>query len=186
MKTFGVVSAVVLVLGLLVFGGKVFDSHFLMRTNTRPETRTLIVLHDARVALNNWIAEYDDLPRLRREALTEDVEIEIGGELLNALRGEPVAGNDRGIVFLEIRHAKPPKAGVVEQGGVEHLVDQWGSPLRVLLDGDGDSRLPNPDRKNTNEAIRSSAPEQLRTRVAVFSAGKDGVFFTKDDVVSWR
>jgi hypothetical protein len=140
---------------------------------------------DVKIALYNWNTEYDALPLVGGEVLTEDREIEMEGELLTALLGESVAGNKRGIMFL----ADPPSTGtrgLVEQDGVLRLLDQWGTPVRVLFDGDRDNKVANPDVKNADEAIRSGAPPQLRTLVAVFSAGKDGVFFTKDDVVSWR
>jgi len=185
MKAFLMVSALILVIGLLIFGGTFCTSHFLMRTDSGPTVWTNRLVKDVQVAINNWNTEYDALPLVGGEVLTEDLEIEMKGELLTALLGEPVAGNERGITFL----AAPRSAGtrgLVEQDGVLRLVDQWGTPVRVLFDGDRDNKVANPDVKNADEAIRSGAPPQLRTLVAVFSAGKDGVFFTKDDVVSWR
>jgi len=157
----------------------------LMRTDSGPTVWTNRLVKDVQVAINNWNTEYDALPLVGGEVLTEDIEIEMKGELLTALLGEPVAGNERGITFF----ADPPSKGtrgLVEQDGVVRLLDQWGTPVRVLFDGDHDNKVANPDVKNADEAIRSGAPPQLRTLVAVFSAGKDGVFFTKDDVVSWR
>lgn len=123
---------------------------------------------------------------LRGEVLKEDVEVEVDGDLLATLLGDPVAGNERGIQFLNVNPAKLKKPGLAKDEGKMRLVDQWGRTLRVVLDGNGDRKLVNPDVKNNDQEIRSTAPEQLRTRVAVFSAGKDGVFFTGDDLVSWR
>jgi len=85
-----------------------------------------------------------------------------------------------------MRSAGAGGAGLVEQDGELRVVDRWGTPMRFLLDGDGDNKVANPDVRNRDEAVRSSAPEQLRSRVVVFSAGKNKVFFTKDDLVSWR
>jgi hypothetical protein len=178
--------AIVLALVLVVWGGIEIMPSLLGRTERRPETRTLIFLQDVRVALNNWNTEYNALPMLRGEVLKEDVDRDVNGDLLEALQGEPVAGNERGIAFLNVNSAKSKKPGVVKDAGEMRLVDQWGRTLRVMLDGNGDNKLANPDVKNSEEKIRSTAPEQLRTRVAVFSGGKDGVLFTRDDLVSWR
>ena len=156
------------------------------RTETRPGTPTLIVIKDIEVALHNWRTEYKDWPLQRGEVLKHDVELPVRGELLAALRGEFIAGNERRIPFVNVNTARPKRAGVLMDEGEMRLVDQWGRTLRVVLNGDGDQRLVNPDVKNRDEEIRATAPEKLRTRVAVFSAGKDGEFYTQDDLVSWR
>jgi len=177
--------AIILALGLLVAGWILYRSVFPSGTTSRLEDWTIRIIFDVKIALYNWNTEYDALPLVGGEVLTEDIEIEMKGELLTALLGESVAGNKRGITFLVLPPSRGAR-GLVEQDGVLRLVDQWGTPVRVLLDGDHDNKVANPDVKNADEAIRSGAPPQLRTLVAVFSAGKDGVFFTKDDVVSWR
>ena len=186
MKSFLKGVAIVFALVLVVWLGIAIMQSLMMRTDSRPGTPTLIVLKDIQVALNNWCTEYKDWPLQRGEAIKQDIELEVRGELSAALLGESVAGNTRGIQFVNVNAAKQKKPGVVSDEGEMRLVDQWGCTLRVVLDGDGDRKLVNPDVKNSNEEIRSTAPEQLRTRVAVFSAGKDGVFFTRDDLVSWR
>ena len=178
----------VIVFALVLAGwcGIAIMQRLMMRTDSRPGEGTLRMVKDVQIAVNNWITEYDELPLLHGEVLKEDVEIEVKGDFLAALLGEPVAGNIRGIHFLNVMPAKPKRPGVVKDEGGMRLVDQWGCTLRVALNGDGDRKLANPDVKNSDEEIRTTAPEKMRTRVMVFSAGKDGVFFTGDDLVSWR
>jgi len=238
-------AAWILVVGVLLLGGLfIFVRTTLVRGG--PDIFTRACVKDVQLAINNWHSEYNHFPVVASRIKGEDIEVEVRGDLVDGLLGEPVAGNDKGIPIFngpiaspdfsqlsaaacgsqalaasgliltmdsvyshsppsksahslpllgsrcasrrklwKIR-ARPKRPGLAERDGVSVLLDQWGNPIRVRLDGDGDEKLANPDLMNADATIRAAAPKKLRTRVAVFSAGRDGVFHTKDDVVSWR
>jgi hypothetical protein len=104
------------------------------------------------------------------------------------LMGIPVGDfNPKEIRFLDAPIGKNSRAGLIDTGGGKwSLHDSWGNPYQVIMDIDANNVIPNPDVKNSDPKIRSEAPPELPTQVMVYSAGPDGVFLTKDDIVSWR
>lgn len=144
---------------------------------------------DIQVAINNYITEYNRLPQ---QGSTESpVMTDQSSNLISVLMGEDSASgqnslNPRGIVFLNANMAKNNRGGLVDNGNQLSLIDNWGNPYYVLMDGNNDNKVRNPDVENQDQNISSGAPPQLRTRVAVYSFGPDGKEATKDDIVSWR
>jgi len=82
---------------------------------------------------------------------------------MDVIRGKDLERNPRGMEFGEWHDGA--------------LVDSWGNPYRVTIDGDGDGALPDPvDENNT-----------LKQTIFVYSAGFDGDFTTWDDnIISSR
>jgi hypothetical protein len=111
-------------------------------------------------------------------------------ELIGILMGEATGQNSlnpRGIVFLNANMAKNNRGGLIDNGGSQlSLVDQWGNPYYVIMDGNYDNKVANPDLQSDDQTVSQGAPPQLRTRVAVYCYGPDGKENTKDDIVSWR
>ena len=144
-------------------------------------------VRDIQVAINNYLTEYNRLPTTSQAEtpVPTDQSNQIVGVLLGD--GQGVNGlNPRGIPFLNVNMARNNRGGLIDNGGAVSLVDNWGNPYLIILDGNGDNRIPNPDIQNEDQIVRSGAAPQLRTRVAVMSWGPDGGPNTKDDIVSWR
>jgi hypothetical protein len=64
--------------------------------------------------------------------------------------------------------------------------DTWHQRHRVLMDTNGDHKLPNPDARNTDPTIRAEAPKEQDLEVIVFSCGPDRKPYTADAVLPWR
>lgn len=145
-------------------------------------------VQDLQVAINNYITEYNRLP-MQGTAETP-VQTDQSSPLIGVLVGEvtgPNSLNPRGIQFLTVNMAKNGVGGLIDNGGSSlSLLDNWGTPYQVLMDGNYDNKVNNPDVQNQDQTVSSNAPPQLRTRVAVFSFGPDRQQGTRDDIVSWR
>lgn len=144
---------------------------------------------DIQVAVNNYVTEYNRLPQ---QGTSESPVMTDGSStLVSVLMGEESSSgqnslNPRGIPFLNVNMAKNNRGGLVDNGGQLSLIDNWGNPYYVLMDGNYDNKVANPDVQNDDQNVSRDAPPQLRTRVGVYSVGPDGKQATKDDIVSWR
>lgn len=146
------------------------------------------MVKDLQVAINNYITEYNRLPQ--QGQAEAPIQTDQSSPLIGILMGEATGQNSlnpRGIVFLNANMAKNNRGGLVDNGGAQiSLIDQWGNPYMVLMDGNYDNKVQNPDVQSQDQTVSEGAPPQLRTRVAVFSMGPDGQEGTRDDIVSWR
>ncbi len=144
---------------------------------------------DIQVAINNYVTEYNRLPQ---QGNAEAPMMTDGSStLVSVLMGEESSSsqnnmNPRGIQFLNVNMAKNKRGGLVDNGGQLSLLDNWGNPYYVIMDGNYDNKVANPDVQNDDQNVSRDAAPQLRTRAAVFSMGPDGEQNTKDDIVSWR
>lgn len=144
---------------------------------------------DIQVAINSYVTEYNRLPQQGNSETP--IMTDQSSNLVSVLMGENSSGgqnslNPRGIVFLNVNMAKNNRGGLVDNGGQLSLLDNWANPYYVLMDGNYDNKVTNPDLQNQDQTVSTGAPPELRTRVAVFSLGPDGQQGTKDDIVSWR
>ncbi len=146
------------------------------------------MVKDLQVAINNYITEYNRLPQ--QGQAEAPMPTDQSSPLIGILMGEATGQNSlnpRGIVFLNANMAKNNRGGLIDSGGSQlSLVDQWGNPYQVLMDGNYDNKVRNPDLQNEDQTVSQGAPPELRTRVAVYCLGPDGQEGTKDDIVSWR
>lgn len=128
-------------------------------------------------ALKGYKVEYNRFPLLG-ERFSRDSEVIISsGPLLNALTGEDDKINPRKIKFIDLPIAKNNVNGLLEKDGKRILVDPWGEPYAILLDFDGDGKVPDPEHPGA----------MLSTTVMVFSGGPDGNPITwQDNVKSWN
>lgn len=178
-----VVIGIIAVLASLAFP---VTQSVLQRAN---RVKAQATVKDIQVAITNYITEYNRLPQQGNSeapVLTDQ-----SNNLVSVLMGEESASgpnslNPRGIVFLNVNMARNNRGGLVDNGGQLSLLDNWGSPYHVIMDGNYDNRIPNPDLQNQDQNITRGAPPFLRTRVAVFSLGPDRQQGTRDDIVSWR
>jgi len=149
--------------------------------------KTQAMVKDLQVAVNGYLNEYNRLPLQPGGTPGEAPMLtDSSSTLISVLLGEDNILNPRGIVFLNAPTAKNGKGGLTEEGSSMELVDNWGNPYRILMDTNFDNKIANPDASNDDKSISQDAPPNLRTRVAVFSVGKDGEENTRDDIVSWR
>ncbi len=144
---------------------------------------------DLQVAINSYVTEYNRLPQ--QGTAEAPIQTNQGSPLIGILMAEDSGSgqnnlNPRGIVFLTVNMAKNNRGGLVDDGGQLSLLDNWGNPYYVLMDGNYDNKVANPDVQSQDQNVSRGAPPQLRTRVAVYSLGPDGQEGTKDDIVSWR
>jgi prepilin-type N-terminal cleavage/methylation domain-containing protein len=141
-------------------------------------------------AVKAFYAEYGRYPV--KEGSTGDSEYAADNDtLFNVLRGYAFEGyqlglNPRKIPFIEVPVAKDlnaPRSG--QSGGVYY--DPWGSPFRVLMDGDYDNKVKNP-------YSEGAGYPDIEAGVVAWSLGKDkqGGSGNKkdktssDDVLSWQ
>ncbi len=119
------------------------------------------------------------------------------GALLLSLLGQDKESNPRGIKFIDLPIARGGKYGLT---GVKEkdktipstttLTDLWGEKYYLLIDADGDNRIPNPELRP--DAIfkgrgKDRAPEFLNSSTIIFSSGPDRDPKTWDDnICSWR
>lgn len=179
-----VVITIIAILASLAFPA----ARGIMERSYRLKTQTAV--KDLQVAINGYLTEYNRLP-VQPGGTTGETPLltDSSTTLISVLLAEESGTgtlNPRGIVFLNAPTAKNGKGGLTEKGSSVELVDQWGKPYQVLLDTNFDNKIVNPDASNEDKSISQDAPPNLRTRVAVFSLGKDGKENTRDDVVSWR
>ncbi len=139
-------------------------------------------------ALRNYHGDCQRFPLVTSGGVDQTFELTGGSPLLKVLLGENVdRSNPREMNYLgELQIGKQGAGGLVGQEGSYGLMDPWGTPYRVTVDGDADGRVPNPDAQNQDPAIAALAPAQLLFSVIGSSAGPDKRFGTTDDVASWR
>jgi prepilin-type N-terminal cleavage/methylation domain-containing protein len=139
-------------------------------------------------AINNYHADYSRLPLEPRAAKDTEMALTSGNDLLKVLLGENVNRmNPTNRAYLDNpQMGKRGAGGLVGKDNQFSLVDCWGQPFRVVMDGNADDKVPNPDIRNADESIRGEAPTLLPRKAAAYSAGPDGQFGTRDDVTSWR
>lgn len=103
---------------------------------------------------------------------------------------DPESINPKGIEFATFKMAQNGRNGLVGAQPPFRLVDLWAQPYWVILDTNMDRKIQNPDMQNQDPKISQNAvsppPEYLPTDVGIYSAGKDIMQLTGDDVVSWR
>jgi prepilin-type N-terminal cleavage/methylation domain-containing protein len=179
------ILVVVSIIALLV-GIALPAIHGAMNRARRLEARN--TLQGLTMALHNYHAEYNRYPTTSKSSQDEQVELSSGNTLLKVLLGENADRlNSREFNFLDnVKLGRNGTGGLVGQEGSYSMVDPWGQPYRVVMDGNLDSRVSNPDVRNEDPSIAESAPANLIMGAIGMSAGPDKRWDTADDVVTWR
>lgn len=153
-------------------------------------------------AVNAFYTEYGKYP-----LVTADTTYGPGGTsndaLFNELRSTGATQNPRQIVFIsppDVKDANNPRSGIAAKdttvNGVTtktgELVDPWGTPYQIVIDGNYDNQITNP----YPDIDGSAGATQLRQGIICWSNGKDQTKGTKspsslnfkdsDDVISWQ
>jgi len=140
-------------------------------------------------AVNNFFTEYGSMPKAD---LTADDTINTKTDLtfLRVLLGtegtSTSALNTRAIKFLSVREGKSGKNGLLYNtsgNDITGLVDPWGGPFFLRLDGDYDERL-------TASPVGTTAKVLNGRRAAAWSNGSDAgpagsSGAAGDNVISW-
>lgn len=154
------------------------------------DMKALAVALELKNGINGYELDYNRFPLARGAAQgNEDMpEMLTDGSnpLVDTLLGAQTELNPLGQRYVELNQAKGDRSGIVGTNIPRRFHDLWGKPYRILLDTNRDQQVKNPDVGSREPRIAQSAPAHLPVRVAVYSAGKDGLAQTKDDVVSWR
>ena len=137
-------------------------------------------------AVDQYHAEYERLPAPESATIGRDWDTNSSAEenLISILKGRDADANLKAIDFLgDIKDAKQEGGkflnGVILTGAAMALVDPWGQPYHIRLDGDGDGFVANPN-PGDYPVTRIAKP------AIIWSAGKDGDPETwKDNVGSW-
>lgn len=128
------------------------------------------------IAMKGFQTEYNQLPLPKDQVVLESKTILSNGSLVDALMAEDRVINPRKVKFLDPPPASKGVNGLLEKDGKRMVVDPWGQPYSILLDIDGDGKIPDPEHPGA----------MLDTTVGVFSAGPDGDPTTwRDNVHSW-
>ena len=134
-------------------------------------------------AVDQYHAEYERLPAPESATIGRDWDTNSSAEenLISILKGRDADANIPAIDFLgDIKDAKQAGGkllnGVILTGTAMALVDPWGNPYLIRLDGDRDGFVADP----------AHPDQRLAMTALVWSAGKDGDPETwKDNVGSW-
>ncbi|MDB6120632.1 MAG: Prepilin-type N-terminal cleavage/methylation protein [Verrucomicrobiaceae bacterium] len=151
--------------------------------------KTQAALKDLVLGVNNYRVEYNRFPMPKDSSASVDQRLESTGKFLGVLLGKNEDGiNLRGLAYIEPPMAKDGKGGLVEEmtSGPYRLTHSWGHPYVVLIDGNYDNKIDNPDRRNSRPEVRKDAPASITAGVIAYSLGPDGIEGTADDIVSWR
>jgi prepilin-type N-terminal cleavage/methylation domain-containing protein len=177
---------VISIIAVLAGGGFAAGNAAIQKAKRTTAMATCIALE---LAVNNFYTEYGTMPR---ENLTTDSDVNTrtdGLALLNVLLGTETGNtplNPRKIKFLTVKQAKNRKDGLVYNSTgttLESLVDPWGGPFFVRLDGDYDERV-DPKPAASPIAVLNGK------RAAVWSNGADAApngtgGKATDDVKTW-
>ena len=124
-----------------------------------------------RLTLGDWDSQVEgDFTILSNEAL---MAILLGEDSGSEIRERSRSGNGVMRVNRRPMASSFPKANPT----VGMLVDSWGNPFRVVVDGNGDGSVADP-----------SVPESVvAEEFIVYSAGPDGDFSTwGDNITTWK
>jgi len=159
--------------------------------------KTRAVAMELKNGIQAFQADYGRFPVDSASATDADAVLVTDGSttVVDSLMGLPASAgsqelNPRATRFSEFPPAKGNYSGVLTGTRPYALHDYWGRPFQVILDTNGDHQVENPDAKSSDPKVSMPGGKPvgafLPLEVIVFSAGRDGVPHTADDVVSWR
>ena len=158
-------------------------------------------------AVNAFYTDYGKYP-----LVTADTTYGPGGTannlLFNVLRGIDTTNNPRQIVFISppyVKNPANPRSAIATQAtninlisvAIGDLVDPWGTPYNVRIDGNYDNQVANAYTDGSaGGSSTTTPPYALSSGVVAWSFGKDQAIGTRtppnasftnsDDVISWQ
>ena len=199
-RAFTVLELLVVIAIISILAGLLFPA-FIGAQNSAKKTQAKNDLTQIVTAVNAFYTEYGKYP-----LVTADTTYGPGGTannlLFNELRSTAAATqNPRKIVFIsppDVKNASNPRSGIALQAttingisvAIGDLVDPWGTPYNVRIDGGYDNQVANP------YALNAGATPNLTIGVIAWSLGKDqlggagsadkNAGTAADDVISWQ
>jgi len=190
-----IVIAIIAILAGLLFPAFMGAEKAAKKTQAKNDLTQIVT------AVNAFYTEYGKYP-----LVTADTTYGPGGTannlLFNELRSTAAATqNPRKIVFIsppDVKNASNPRSGIALQAttvngisvAIGDLVDPWGTPYNVRIDGGYDNQVANP------YALNAGATPNLTIGVIAWSLGKDqlggagsadkNAGTAADDVISWQ
>lgn len=197
-RAFTLIELLVVIAIIAILVGLLFPAFKAVLTQAK-QTQAKNDLNQIVNAVNAFYTEYGKYP-----LVTADTTYGPGGTannmLFNVLRAMDSTNNPRQIVFISPPYVKTPanpRSGIATQAttingiavAIGDLVDPWGTPYNVKIDGNYDNQLANPYTADTG-----AGPGTLSIGVIGWSLGKDqaGGSGNKnsgagdDDVISWQ
>lgn len=108
------------------------------------------------MAIANYFNDYNKYPIPKPGS---DIDLETTRSFMAVLMGEDKELNPRENVYIQPGPANNQnKGGMISPGGgVGELVDEWGQPFGVRIDGDYDGKIKNPDTAATTKVIHAGS-----------------------------
>ena len=193
-RAFTLIELLVVIAIIAILIGLLFPAFSAVQNQAR-QTQAKNDLTQIVNAVNAFYTDYGKYP-----LVTADTTYGPGGTannlLFNVLRGIDTTNNPRQIVFISppyVKNPANPRSGIATQAtninlisvAIGDLVDPWGTPYKIAIDGGYDNSLANPYTANTG-----AGPAPLAIGVIAWSLGKNQTqgtdFNASDDVISWQ
>ena len=198
-RAFTLIELLVVIAIIAILIGLLFPA-FKAVQNQAKQTQAKNDLTQIVNAVNAYYTEYGKYPLVSADTIYGPAGT-ANNVLFNELRATASAiQNPRQIVFISPPYVKDrtnPRSGIATQAttingiavAIGDLVDPWGTPYNVKIDGNYDNQLANPYTADTG-----AGPATLNIGVIAWSLGKDqaGGSGNKnsgagdDDVISWQ
>jgi prepilin-type N-terminal cleavage/methylation domain-containing protein len=193
-RAFTLIELLVVIAIIAILVGLLFPAFKAVQNQAR-NTQAKNDLTQIVTAVNAFYTDYGKYP-----LVAADTTYGPGGTANNVvfqvLRGLDTTNNPRQIVFINppyVKTAANPRSGIATQAtaingiavAINDLVDPWGTPYNIRIDGGYDNQLTNPYTPDTG-----AGPATLTTGVIAWSRGSDQAagtnFSASDDVISWQ
>ncbi len=193
---FTLIELFVIMAVIIILMGLAFPA-FTSVQNSARKTQAKNDLVQIVTAVNAFYTEYGKYP-----VVTGDTQITISSDLFYSLRGvaSANASNPRQIVFIsppDVKDANNPRSGIATKDTTINsiavkngeLVDPWGTPYKIAIDGTYDNQVANP-----YGSTGGAGSNPVRQGVIAWSLGADGtlgkvgnnIYSGSDDVISWQ
>jgi prepilin-type N-terminal cleavage/methylation domain-containing protein len=199
-RAFTLIELLVVIAIIAILIGLLFPAFKAVQNQAR-QTQAKNDLTQIVNAVNAYYTEYGKYP-----LVTADTTYGPGGTanngLFNVLRGIDGTNNPRQIVFISPPYVKTPanpRSGIATQAtsingisvAVGDLVDPWGTPYSLRIDGNYDNQVANVYTDGSAGGDPSTTPPYaLRIGVIAWSLGQNQTiatsFTNSDDVISWQ
>jgi prepilin-type N-terminal cleavage/methylation domain-containing protein len=196
-----VVIAIIIILAGLLYPAYQAVQSQAKRTQAKNDQTQIVT------AVNAYYTEYGKYPLVTDDTLYGPAGTP-NNALFDVLRATNATENPRQIVFISppaVKDPANPRSGIATQAtmvngisvAIGDLVDPWGTPYRIAIDGNYNNSMANP---YGNPTPGGAGPNPINQGVVAWSFGKDQTLGTNgdnvyknpttgaqsDDVISWQ
>jgi prepilin-type N-terminal cleavage/methylation domain-containing protein len=210
-RAFTLIELLVVIAIIAILVGLLFPAFKAVQNQAR-QTQAKNDLTQIVNAVNAFYTDYGKYP-----LVTADTTYGVGGTannaLFNVLRATDTTNNPRQVVFISpptVKNPSNPQSGIALQAttingisvAIGDLVDPWGTPYNVRIDGNYDNGVANP---YGAQSVGGAGPDPVPVGVIAWSRGSDQALGTRisgitgdnvyrnpttgaqsDDVISWQ